>query len=378
MYLIGSAVLGIWAYSLQRPIYHPSPPPGEMYAVVFVRDPAAHVILSAKIYPNQPWEDQLSVSVGHVPRAQAGWLLVIECPTHAPPAHAANLTSDVGQQAQLVPSKVTADPGIGNRTDVPFGCVPAPTNAATTLAYPPNLANVSVAALQLDDGMVGAAAPPMVYAWRGSAASQGLQLLQVFPNATCPSAAPPSTTSASSPPSTSPESSSGPATSSPQASSSQTSSSQTSSSQTSSSPSYASSSPVPSASAVPTIPANPRCLSLASASAKISQWAVPVSESTIETLYNVDYKHYQISMYPTGNTPFESNGEETVIWQAPSAQDPNFAATDDTAQLNGQKNLFISGVLWGIMGGAVVAFLDHCYEAYRERKEKSPGRPIRL
>jgi len=119
-------------------------------------------------------------------------------------------------------------------------------------------------------------------------------------------------------------------------------------------------------------------LNLASAGAKIIQYAVPVSESTTETLHNVDYKDYQISMYPTGNTPIENNGQENIIWQAPSAQDPNFAATNATAQLNGEKNLFISGVLWGIVGGAAVACLDHFYEAYRERKKKPPGRQVPL
>jgi hypothetical protein len=135
---------------------------------------------------------------------------------------------------------------------------------------------------------------------------------------------------------------------------------------------------VPSPSAPPGTPANPRCLNLAPAEATITRYAVPASESTTETLHSVDYKNYQISMYPTGNTPIENNGLEDIIWQAQSAQDPNFAATNATAQLDGQKSLFISGVLWGIVGGAVVACLDHSYEAYRERKGKPPGRQVLL
>jgi hypothetical protein len=83
-------------------------------------------------------------------------------------------------------------------------------------------------------------------------------------------------------------------------------------------------------------------------------------------------------MSPTGDTPAEYNGEESIIWKALSAQDPNFGATNPTAQLNEQKNLFISGVLWGIVGGAAVACVDHFYEAYRERKRKLPSRQIPL
>lgn len=85
----------------------------------------------------------------------------------------------------------------------------------------------------------------------------------------------------------------------------------------------------------------------------------------------MNYKDYQLSMYPTGDTPPENNGEESIIWKAPSAQNPSFQATNAAAQLNGQKDLFISGVLWGIVGGAGVASVDHLYEAYQERKEKA-------
>jgi hypothetical protein len=92
----------------------------------------------------------------------------------------------------------------------------------------------------------------------------------------------------------------------------------------------------------------------------------------VETLHNVNYKDYQFSMYPTGDTPSENNGDENIIWKAPSAQNPSFEATNAASQLNEQKDIFISGVLWGIVGGAAVACVDHLYEAYRERKEQKP------
>jgi hypothetical protein len=83
-------------------------------------------------------------------------------------------------------------------------------------------------------------------------------------------------------------------------------------------------------------------------------------------------------MYPTGNTPAENNGDESIVWNAPSAQDPSFNATNTATQLNGQRDLFISGVLWGIVGGAAIGSLDHLYEAYRERRKKPPARDIGL
>jgi hypothetical protein len=108
------------------------------------------------------------------------------------------------------------------------------------------------------------------------------------------------------------------------------------------------------------------------------KYEVPSTESTIETLRHVDYRDYQISMSPTGGTLFEGNGEESIIWKSPSAQDPSFEATNGATQLHGAKDLFISGILWGIVGGAGVACMDHSFEAYREWKRKSPSRQIGL
>ena len=224
LYLIGSVALGVFAYHLQRPVYHPSPPPGEMYAVVFAHDPAAHLRLSADIYPNKPWYDSLNVVVGHVPRSQAGWLLVVECPGREPQSHAAKLYSAVTLQTRPARSLVTVKLGTGNKSNILFGCVQAPKSAAGAPGYSTNLANVSVAALQLDDGMVGAAGLPVLDAWPSSPGSPIPTLLQVFPSANCPSEAPVSTASTSPVAPASTQSSGGSTARSPQASPSQASS----------------------------------------------------------------------------------------------------------------------------------------------------------
>jgi len=370
-YLAATGVLAILAWQLQHVVYNPPPPPGQIYAAVFVRDPAAHVALSADIDPNHPWEDRLTVTVGRAPSGQTGWLLVIECPSGVPRSPAVPLYSEAAPQAQSAATRVTVITGVASpKHNIMLGCFTEPKSLPSTSGYSSSLANVSVAALQLDDGMVGAQGLPMLYAQQNRPGRAVRRLVQIFPNVTCPSAtAAPVPTTASS--ATIQASSSAAAPPQP-AGESTASTPATSSSSSSPSPSSSSSSPLPPPT---TTTANPACLNLTPANAKLIKYEVPSTESTIETLHHVNYKDYQLSMYPTGDTPPENNGEESIVWKAPSAQNPSFQATNAATQLDGQKDLFISGVLWGIVGGAGVASVDHLYEAYRERKEKAPRPP---
>jgi len=359
LYLMASGGLAIFAWGLQHIVYHPPPPPGQMYAAVFVRDPAAHVSLSAEIDPSHPWNDSLTITVSHVPRSQAGWLLVIECPGSVSQSSAVPLYSEATPQAQSPPTLAIVDTGIANPKDpIMFGCFTEPKSPSAGSGY--SLANVSVAALQLDNGMVGAPGLPALYAQQSRPGGAASRLVQIFPNVSCPSATPTAapTTSNSATTPASPSTAATPP------------------------PSTVSTAPAPQTSSLPssppTAPANPGCLNQGPANAKFIKYQIPNTEPTIETLQDVDYRDYQLSMYPTGNTPAENNGDESIVWNAPSAQDPSFDATNTTAQLNGQRDLFISGVLWGIMGGAVVECLEHLYGAYHERKEKPPGRDIGL
>jgi hypothetical protein len=362
-YLVATGALAIFAWELQHVVYNPPPPPGQMYASVFVRDPAAHVGLSAAIDPDHPWKDSLTVTVGRVPSGQTGWLLVIECPSGVPRSPAVPLYSEAAPQAQSAATRVTVITGIASpKHNIMLGCFTEPKSLPSTSGYSSSLANVSVAALQLDDGMVGAQGLPMLYAQQSRPGGAVRRLVQIFPNVTCPSAtAAPVPTTASSATIRASSSAAAP----PQPSGESTAPTPPTSS-SSPSPLSSSSSPLP-----PTTTANPACLNLAPANAKLIKYEVPSTESTIETLHHVNYKDYQLSMYPTGDTPPENNGEESIIWKAPSAQNPSFQATNAATQLDGQKDLFISGVLWGIVGGAGVASVDHLYEAYRERKEEA-------
>jgi hypothetical protein len=117
---------------------------------------------------------------------------------------------------------------------------------------------------------------------------------------------------------------------------------------------------------------------LAPNSVKFIQYKIPDSELTTETLDPVDSRDYQISMSPTGDSVTDPNGDYRITWSASSAEDPSFDATNATNVINGERSLFISGILWGIVGGAAVAGADHFYDAYKERVERRHRRRIPL
>jgi hypothetical protein len=126
-YLVATGALAIFAWELQHVVYSPAPPPGQMYAAVFVRDPAAHVGLSADIDPNHPWKDSLTVTVGRVPSGQTGWLLVIECPSGVPRSPAVPLYSEAAPQAQSAATRVTVITGIASpKHNIMLGCFTEP------------------------------------------------------------------------------------------------------------------------------------------------------------------------------------------------------------------------------------------------------------
>lgn len=362
-YFLASVALAMVAFCLARIVYDPPQQPGQMYAAVFVRDPATQVRLSADIDPNHPWEDSLTVTVDHEPSGKAGWLLVIECPGGVTRSPAVPLYSAAAPLAQSAATRATVVTGIASpKHPIMFGCFTEPESLPTTSGYSPSLADVSVAALQLDDGMVGAPSLPVIYAQQSHPGGPVRRLVQIFPNVSCPSDTSTQTPTTSSS-ATIPASPSAAATSQPAGRSAAPVSPIFSSSPTLSSSSSAS--PLP-----PTTTADPGCLNLAPTNARLIKYEVPSMEPTIETLHHVDYKNYRLSMYPTGDTTPKQNGDEDIIWNAPSAQNPSFQATNADTQLNGQRDLFISGVLWGIVGGGVVACVDHLYDAYRDRKKK--------
>lgn len=337
LYLLATAALGVIGFDLQHSVFHPPPAAGQMYAAVFVRDPAAHVNLSAEVYPDAPWTDSLTVTVSGISPRQAGWLLVIECPAGAPSqSRAVQLYSATAPQTQGAATLAAVHPDVTNRkSTVLFDCFPSPAGPKGPLGtsgYTPSLANVSVPGLQLDQGMVGAPGLPVLYAQQNRPGGAVSKLVQVFPGVGCPSVAPTTVPTASS---------SGAA------------------------------SPSPSTSPQLTAPANPSCLNLAPTSATFIPYEIPSTETTTETLNQVPTGGYQISMFPNGDPINEKGGEESIMWSAPTAAlDPNFDATNSAAESDASRNIFISGVLFGILGGTAVAFVDHLHEVLSDKKGK--------
>jgi hypothetical protein len=303
-YLAATAGFGAFAFYLQHKAFTPPPPAGQMYAAVFVRNSAAHVSLSAQIYPDQPWADGVTLTVTNTSPRQAGWLLVIECPSNAPPqSHAIQLESETVPQTQAPATRATVYSGVtGGRFTWPLGRFAAPGGPPGPLGapgYSPSLADVSLPALQLDPGILTAQVAPMLYAEQARQDGTVGQLIEVFPTALCPSPTPapnqavaiPGTSSApstSSMPSTSPELTASPIT-------------------TPSSQSSAAASSTPTATPSPSATESPSCSFVAPASTQFIPYVLPTTVTTTETVNHVDTRGYQISMFPVGNTNTENS-----------------------------------------------------------------------
>lgn len=365
-YAIISIGLGYYGWHFQHIVFHPPPPPGQVFAAVFVMDPAAHVSLTAEIYPDAPWSDGLSFNVTDAPLGQSGWILVIQCPAKAPPN-----TSTVGLSSystvlsptQSASTKVGIYRGTSSTESVNFDCVPAPGPTSGTSQSAQSLANVSVPALQLDQAMTVDQAIPALYAQQDFPGGPVSQLVQVFPDVFCPPVAPTATASgATAAPTTT---STGPGSAAASVSPSAAPSPQTSGAPTTALP-------VPSQQ--PTAPANPSCLDPALASTNLIQYGIPSSETITETLNQVYPQGYQISMFPVGNTMGDK-----IIWNsAQSGLDPDFNAVNTVAENNAGRDILIAGILWGILGGTAVTGVEHVFGALKERKGKPLHRSIDL
>ena len=97
-------------------------------------------------------------------------------------------------------------------------------------------------------------------------------------------------------------------------------------------------------------------------------------ETTTETLKHVHSQGYAISMFPVGSTI-----GDMIIWSsAQSALEPNFNAANIAAENAANRDEFISGILFGIVGGTAVACAEHVFEGLKERKGKPAHRSIEL
>jgi hypothetical protein len=377
-YVAATLGFGAFAWYLQHKAFTPPPSAGQIYAAVFVRDPAAHVSLSAQIYPDKPSTDSVTLTVTNASRGQAGWVLVIECPSNAPPqSHAVQLDSETVPQTQAPATQATVYSGVTGRFTSLLGCFATPggpPDSVGALGYSPSLADVSLPALQLDPGIQAAQVAPTLYAEQTQQGATVGQLTEVFPTALCPSPTPApiqaiassgisSATSASPVPSTSSAITTSPATTpSPQSSAAV------------STTASATVSATATATAFPSAAETPSCSFVAPASAQSIPYVLPTTVTTTETLNQVDTRGYQISMFPVGNTTENSSipgltTEETITWHGHSGLNPSLDATNQAAESAASHDTFTAGVFFGLASGTAVALVDGLWKTFIEKKE---------
>ena len=357
-YLAATTGVGLFGWYLQHVAFTPPPPASQVYAAVFVRALATHVNLSANVYADEPWNDQLTVTVSGKIK-QPGWLLVIECPAGPQPQPpGVQLNSETGPSAQSPAALVTVHQGAGTTSrPISFGCFPPPGRSAGLLGTSaPSLADVSLPALQLDQEIVGSQSAPMLYAEQNSPGGNVVQLIQVFPGAVCPSPEPAPSQSNASPGTTSPAPETTPA----------------------SQPSALASLP-PSATASAGAPESPGCYAGTPAAATFIPYQLPTRITTTETLHEVDTKGYQVSMSPveplmqdTIKEPGHTT-ENEIMWSSSSGSglNPSLDATNQAAESAANHDIFVAGVCFGIAGGTAVAFFDSILDAVSGKKEEA-------
>lgn len=79
----------------------------------------------------------------------------------------------------------------------------------------------------------------------------------------------------------------------------------------------------------------------------------------------------------TGDEWLEALGKASRSKYKP-ALDLNFSAVNTAAENDANRNIFISGILFGVLGGTAVAAVDHIFEGFRGRKGKPPYHKIGL
>lgn len=348
IFAILTAALGYWGWHLAHIAFTQPPPASQVYATVFVRDPAAHVSLKAEVNPDEPWEDQLTVTVPGATGKHSGWLLIIECPSGpSSPPHTVHLYSEAAPQIQSQATRVAVYSGVTNKKyDQSFDCF-SQNPPLGTPGYPPSLGNVSLPALQTDQEIQIAQTAPILYAQQDHPGSPVGELFQIFPGAVCPTAtavAVPTITSGS-------ESASPTATPSSQVSAPST--------------STALPTALPSTVAPPAPVATPGCYNQAPPGANFIPYGLPASVATSETLRHVNVQGYQVnSMFPVGTTTNESDekpgqtAEETIAWNGLSGLSPSLNVTNTAAGNAAGHDTFWAGILVGAAGGFAVTFVD--------------------
>jgi hypothetical protein len=317
--------------------------PGQAFVTVFTKERTASVSLKAVIRPFHPWQDWLTVRINGVHGVQERWLLVVQCPAApAAPAHTVALYPEAGSSLPGASVAVTVSPHVGKSWGGYLICFRGQarrnsSNGASGFAY------ATLPALEIDPAMAAAQEPPQLYAERDNSSHRIKELFEVFPE--CQAVSPTAATISPAP-----------------------------TGMTSQRPVVGTPGGLPPTASPPTVSTtsspNPEasgCSSPQSLGATPDVYQLPASVVATEILHDVNLSGYRIdSMFPPGH--FGESGQ--ITWQGISSLSPSLLATNVTAEHRLGLYTFLSGVVFGICGGAVIALLVEGFDASRERRKK--------
>jgi hypothetical protein len=326
-FLVSAVVAAGLGYSLSQQAFPDSAPSpfAQVSVSVYTKFNPSRVLLKAKIEPNASQNDRLDITVKGKGGRRDPWLLVITCPRHVPgrvPMQLMGVTP--AQSVEVLASVYNA-----GYKSIPLGCVTAPqSGAATPVVLPGQDVNLSLPVLEQSlVGQSATAATPL-YVVRGTSGSQLIRkLVQVFqaPGASCPG------------PGASP---------SPSASTPATTTSALSAS---------------SAAGAPGGTSATACYSQLAAGTVATQYSIPSTVTTSETLENVSLSGDRIdSMFPPG----QITSDNRIIWQGVSGLSPSLSATSLSGAENANRDGFFAGLFYGLAAGLFVPFLQGLSESH--------------
>jgi len=291
--------LAAWGLSLQHKAFPKSgsSPYAAVSATVYTSVSNARVLIQSTIQPNATQNDTLDITVKGPEGVPDPWVLVVTCPNALPGQVPMQLQGVVGQQ----PIEVLASVYDVSHETVPIGCFPAPKAHAGTAVSRGQDINLSLPVLEQSPIPQSATASTPLYVVRSTSGKQRIEkLVEVLqaPDSSCPTPG----------------------------------------------SSYA----TPSGSSA-------TCFTKLPTGAAATRYSIPKSVTTSEVLSNVNLSGDRIdSMFPPGQ--ITSNDE--IIWQGTSALSPSLSATSLSSAENSSKAGFWAGLLYGLIAGLVIPFLQ--------------------
>lgn len=375
VYLLAGIALSITADRFQHEGFTQPPQPGQVYVTVFEQNPAAELRLAATIDATNPAADQVTVT--DLSGNPGRWLVVIECPGQdsASQGSAVSQGNAVKTNAYLyqeTPTQfVPALPGAAQGSSPVIAWLGRPLRAHqnsppfklgcfTSEKGPFSIGNVALPALGTDQAITnevsnGIEGLPELY-------REGTALAEITGNATCQVST--TSTGASSSAGTSPS-----VTASATVSGS-------ASPTVSTGPSAGPPSPTASSAPAPTPPAqNPACFFGGSLTDPPFEYFLPTTLTTKEKVTQVNLNGGWVlqSQFPTGQT-----GSDTITWEGAAGLSPDIHVDNPSTDSNASRAEFTAGILWGIVGGAGVSFVDHLERVnhdLRKHRTKKTDKP---